>query len=105
MRMWHTFQTSPVPIKEPRRDGMLGGPIDTDHICRTTLGFLFFQIQRVTCRANRPDADTYVQLQFNNGVGGFVKEGDQVVDIECTNKGHWHNYHSIVTESLTCLST
>nr|CDJ81578.1 Protein Y37F4.8 [Haemonchus contortus] len=65
-------------------------------------------IQRMTCRANRPDADTYVQLQFNNGVGGFVKQGGQVVDIECTNEGHWRfkgdTSDSIVVESLTCLS-
>ncbi|XGW05333.1 hypothetical protein V3C99_016029 [Haemonchus contortus] len=65
-------------------------------------------IQRMKCRANKPDADTYVQVEFNNGVGGFVKRGDQVVDIECTNEGHWRfkgdNSHSIVVGSHTCLS-
>uniref|UniRef100_A0A7I4YYZ2 C6 domain-containing protein n=1 Tax=Haemonchus contortus TaxID=6289 RepID=A0A7I4YYZ2_HAECO len=64
-------------------------------------------IQRMTCRANRPDADTYVQ--FNEGVGGFVKRGDQVVDIKCTNEGQWRfdggDSNTIVVESLTCLST
>ncbi|XGW05335.1 hypothetical protein V3C99_016030 [Haemonchus contortus] len=64
-------------------------------------------IQRMTCRANRPDADTYVQ--FNKDVGGFVKRGDQVVDIKCTNEGKWSfdggDSNTIVVESLTCLST
>uniref|UniRef100_A0A7I4YZ74 C6 domain-containing protein n=1 Tax=Haemonchus contortus TaxID=6289 RepID=A0A7I4YZ74_HAECO len=63
-------------------------------------------IQRTTCRANKPDSETFVQ--FNHRIGGFTKRGDQKIDIECTNEGHWRferNGHSIIVESLSCTTT
>ncbi|KAK6013390.1 hypothetical protein OSTOST_21296 [Ostertagia ostertagi] len=64
-------------------------------------------IQRLTCRANKSNADTFVQ--FNRGAGGFLVRGEQVVDIQCTSDGHWRfarsDSKSIAVESLAWLPT
>ncbi|EYC31224.1 hypothetical protein Y032_0004g2033 [Ancylostoma ceylanicum] len=63
--------------------------------------------QRLKCRGNKPNADTFVQ--FNQGSSGFLAHGEQEVKLECTNDGQWQFAHSgsesITVESMACLST
>ncbi|RCN36440.1 hypothetical protein ANCCAN_17688 [Ancylostoma caninum] len=63
--------------------------------------------QRLKCRGNKPNADTFVQ--FNQGSSGFLAHGEQEVKLECTNDGQWKFVHlereGVTVESMACLST